>query len=108
MLIPAIVFVAVVLVVFAAYYALLARPEGQTQRALERRLTPAPPRSIRRDRGLLKESERLSDVPASITCSARSRRSPCRSQRWLGQSGLRWTVGTLLLLVGMWRRCLAT
>ena len=98
-MIPAIVFVAVAWFVFAAYYALLARPEGQTQRALERRLTPAAKHG---------EAVRLAERVRAPERGARAR-PPARSthetlpsplQRWLGQSGLRWTVGTLLLLSG--------
>ena len=100
MLIPAIVFVAVALVVFAAYYALLARPEGQTQRALERRLTPTAREAFDETVGLLKESERLSDVPVLDHLLGALTTVALPLQRWLSQSGLRWTVGTLLLLSG--------
>ncbi len=100
MLIPAIVFVAVALVVFVTYYALLARPEGQTQRALERRLTPTPREPFDETPGLLKESERLSDVPALDQLLGALTTIAVPLQRWLSQSGLRWTVGTLLLLSG--------
>jgi tight adherence protein B len=100
MLIPAIVFVAVALVVFGAYYALLARPEGETQRALERRLTPTPREKFDETVGLLKESERLSDVPALDHLLGALTTVAVPLQRWLSQSGLKWTVGTLLLLAG--------
>jgi tight adherence protein B len=100
--IPAIVFVAVLAVVFGAYWLLVVRPEEEQQRHLKKRL------NVKRDSvlkaatgGLLKEAERLSEMPLFNRLLSQSTRVSAPVQRMLTSAGLRMTVGTLLLLSGV-------
>lgn len=97
--IPAIVFVAVLAVVFGAYWVLVVRPEEEQQRHLKKRL------NVKRDSvlkaasgGLLKEAERLSEMPLFDRLLSQSTRVSAPLQRKLNSAGLKMTVGTLLLL----------
>lgn len=96
MSIPAVIFLTVLAVVFGVYWLLIVRPEDQQQRQLKKRL------NVKRDRvlgpGLLKQAERLSDVPIIDRILSQVGRVSAPLQRRLTQSGLKMTVGTLVLL----------
>jgi tight adherence protein B len=97
--IPAVVFVAVLAVVLAAYWLLVLRPEEEQQRHLKKRL------NVKRESllkgttgGLLKETERLSEMPVFDRLLTQFARVSAPLQRMLNSAGLKMTVGTLLLL----------
>jgi tight adherence protein B len=97
--IPAIVFVAVLAVVLATYWVLVVRPEEEHERHLKKRL------NVKRESvlqaatgGLLKETERLSEMPIFDRLLSQTGRVSAPLQRQLNSAGLKMTVGTLLLL----------
>jgi tight adherence protein B len=101
MLIPLITFAAVLVVALGTYWALIVRPEEQTQRALNRRLRGGKKDVLLQKRaGLLKEQQRLSELPLLERLLGHAMRVSGPLQRMLNQSGLSWTVGTLVLLSG--------
>lgn len=98
MSIPAIVFIAVLAVVLAVYWAVVVRPEEEQDRQLKKRL------SVKRESvlkattgGLLKETERLSEMPIFDRLLSQTSRISLPLQRQLSSAGLKMTVGTLLL-----------
>jgi tight adherence protein B len=99
MSIPAVVFVSVLAVVLAVYWLLVVLPEGQQQRRLHRRLT-VPRDSVLKDSsgGLLKQEERLSQMPMFDRILSQSSRVSGPLQRLLNAAGVKMTVGTLVLM----------
>ena len=100
MLIPAITFVAVLLVVLGTYWLLLGRQEQESQRLLRRRLrAPAFAKAARSS--LKKEAERLSAVPTLNALLLHRGALVEPLQRLIEQSGVRVTMGTILLGSGV-------
>ena len=102
MLIPFLTFLGVLAVSLGAYYALILRPEEASHRHLKRRLKVTPRERLQAAAmgGLLKEQERLSDLPILNTLLIQLQRVSIPLQRLINQSGVKMTVGTLLLLCG--------
>jgi tight adherence protein B len=96
MLSAVITFVAVLLVVFGTYWLLIARHDSEEQSALRRRLKAASVKPESRQ-NLLSRKKQLSDVPAVDAVLKRSRGLGVRLQRDIDLSGLRMTVGRLIL-----------
>jgi tight adherence protein B len=94
-------FLAVLAMVFVAYWLLVVNPEQSEQRALHRRMkagskavkssTPAPG-------GLVQEQKALSNLPAFDTILRETHGLTAPLQRMIDQSGLQLTLGSLLLL----------
>jgi len=91
----ALTFILVLSIVAGSYWALVLRPEQAEEAALHGRLKKAAPTGNLTK--LLKAPERLSDVGAFDRLLVRSGQVITPLQRMLEQSGLRMTVGTLLL-----------
>jgi tight adherence protein B len=97
--IPAIIFAVVIAVVLGTYWLLLVRPEEEQQRHLKKRL------NVKRDSllkdaagGILKQRDKLSDMPFLDQALSHATRVSDPLQRKLNSAGLKMTVGTLLLL----------
>src|SRR5690349_3479342 len=97
--VPAIVFIAVLAVSFGTYWLLIVRPEEEQQRALKKRL------NVKRDSllkdasaGLLKQTQKLSEMPFLDRLLSQATRISEPLQRRLNSTGMKMTVGTLLLL----------
>ena len=90
-------FVGVLGILLGAYWLFVVRPEGTADRALKRRLDPTG--SLRRPKraSLLKRVVPLSTVPAVERVLAQSSRLVVPLGQLIQHSGLRVTVGTLLL-----------
>ena len=88
-------------VVFAAflgtYWALLLRPEGRSQRDLERRLRPVKATRTAEAASLLRRIVPLSTVPSIDKYLSRSKSVAQPLERLINRSGLTLTVGQLLL-----------
>jgi len=96
--IPAIIFVVVVAVVLGTYWLLLVRPEEQQQRQLRKRLNVKRESALKGVTvGLLKEKERLSELPLLNRVLSQASRISDPLQRLISSSGVKITVGTLLL-----------
>ena len=96
MLIATLVFVGVWALFIAIYWLLVARPEQRATRALHQRLkTPAGPAIV--DLGLLKQVMPVSTVPILEQTLLRSRRLVSMAEDLVERSGLRVSVGQLLL-----------
>lgn len=100
MLIPFLTFLGVLAVSLGAYYLLILRPEEESQRQIKRRLRVTPRERLQAAAmgGLLKEQERLSNVAVLNQLLSQSQKISGPLQRLINQSGVRVTVGTLLLL----------
>jgi len=96
---PAIVFIAVLAVSFGTYWLLILRPEQEQQRALKKRLS-VKRESLLKDAGagLLKQTQKLSEMPFFDRLLSQTSRISEPLQRRLSSTGLKMTVGTLLLL----------
>src|SRR4051794_34643539 len=96
---PAIVFIAVLAVSFGTYWLLILRPEQEQQRALKKRLS-VKRESLLKDAsaGLLKQTQKLSEMPFFDRLLSQTSRISAPLQRRLSSTGLKMTVGTLLLL----------
>ena len=97
MTIVAVSFVGVLALVLGAYWLFVVRPEGTAERALKRRLDPRG--NVRRPRrdSLLTRVVPLSTVPAVEKVLAQSSKLVVPLGHLIQQSGLRVSVGTLLL-----------
>jgi tight adherence protein B len=98
-LIPAVIFGAVLLMVFAPYWLVVERPEAAARHALRSRLRRSP--SLQATPAELgKEVRRLSNIAAfnRILANRESLVGPLR--RMIDQSGLKVTVGTIVLTSG--------
>jgi tight adherence protein B len=93
-------FVVVVVVVLATYWALLVRPESQSQSLLKRRLktSSAAPTSQRQAK-VARDEERLSAVGPLNLVLERGARLSSPLQKLITQAGMRITVGTLVLAI---------
>jgi len=95
-LIPAVIFGAVLLIVFAPYWLVVERPEATARQALQKRLRKTP--SLQAGPADLgKQAARLSNIPAlnRLLANRESLVGPLR--RLIEQSGLKVTVGTIIL-----------
>ena len=91
-----ITFVLVLGIIGGSYWALVLRPEQIEEATLQGRLRRATPTG-NLSKALLKDPERLSDVGVFDRLLARSGQAVSPLQRMVEQSGLKITVGTLLL-----------
>jgi tight adherence protein B len=89
-------FVLVVGIIGGLYWAFVLRPEQAEEAALQGRLRKAAPAS-KLTKALLKDRERLSDLGVLDRLLARSGQLTVPLQRTIEQSGLKLTIGTLLL-----------
>ena len=90
-------FVLVVGIIGGSYWALVLRPEQVEEAALHGRIKKAAVAG-HLTKALFKEPERLSDVGVIDRLLARSGQAVTPLQRMIEQSGLKITVGTLLLV----------
>jgi tight adherence protein B len=99
MTLPAIVFVAVIGIVLLPYVFFVTRPEDHEKRSLKRRLknTAAAKRT---QLLLVKETERLSSLGPLDRLLGYAGRVVVPVQRLIEQSGLRWSVSTLIFACG--------
>lgn len=102
MLLPLIVFVVVMFVVFGAYWGFVLRDETAEQKALRKRLKAAGMRAGKSkfNAGYLQQAAKTSEVPFLDAMLARSRGISGRLQLLIDHSGLKLTVGRLLLMCG--------
>ena len=98
MLIPVLVFLGVLVAALGAYWLLIVKPEEQSQKDLKKRLRATPRERAALAAGLLKETPRLSHVDAIDRLLSATGNFAVPIQRLLDQSGLKLTVGALLLL----------
>ena len=89
------VFVAVLAIVFGAYWVAVVRPESGERRTLRQRLRQ--PRRVRLLAKLEKDKEKLSAVGSVDAVLVRWDRFSTPLQQMILQSGLQWTVGALVL-----------
>jgi tight adherence protein B len=94
-LIASSVFIVVLVTVYGAYWALVARPEQHEQRSVLKRLKTGK-RSIAAV-GLARGRERLSSVPIVENALVRLGNLMEPARRLLERSDVRWTLGTLVL-----------
>jgi tight adherence protein B len=97
MIAPILTFVMVVTVVLAAYWLLVERPERSEHNALLTRLEPKTKTTGAVRATLQKEAARLSSVPALNRLLSHRNSVVGPIQKLIEQSGVRITVGTLLL-----------
>jgi tight adherence protein B len=108
---PVLVFSLVLLTVFGAYWALVLRPEQAKETAVRARLTR--PKTAKAARvAVVKEIERLSNVPALNNLLAHRENLVAPLRRLIQQSGTKTTVGVVVLssalltmtglLIGQW------
>ena len=95
-LVVAAVFLAVLGIVFGAYWLLIVRPEQQESGAVRRRLRGTRPRIVKADIG--KADERLSTVSALDTVLTRWTGVSTPLKLMVERSGMQVTVGALVLL----------
>jgi tight adherence protein B len=102
MWVPVVTFVGVILLVFGAYWFLVAEPEAREQKSLKRRLKQEDPDRVRVSASvkLLKQEEPLSEIePLNTLLSGfGSALDPLRA--FVGNSGLPVTVGSFLMGTG--------
>lgn len=99
MFVLTVTFAVVFFTITGMYWVFVARPEHAAQQAVRDRLVPASAvRSMRL--GLLKDAERLSSVPSLNRFLVRRSTLVAPLQRFIGQSGVRMTVGVFLLSSG--------
>ena len=91
-------FLLVSAVVFLVYWLLAERSEGREQRALRRRLRAAPPRSVAVSGSFLKDAEPFSSLGPVNAVLTRAGGVTRPLQLLLAQAGLKWSVGSLLLI----------
>lgn len=94
--IPFIVFLAFVGIVLGCYWLFILQPEHQTERAVRARLKDKRPRLVSM-RGFMKAKERLSSITALNAVLGRRQQVVAPLTRLIEQSGLRLTVGSVLL-----------
>jgi tight adherence protein B len=90
------VFLAVLGLIFGPYWLFILRPEEGEDRALRRRLREQKPKS-RLSKTFVRTQERLSSLAPLDAVLARSQGVTGRLSKLIEQSGLRMTVGTLVL-----------
>jgi tight adherence protein B len=99
MTIPLLVFIGVLAIVLLPYQFFVTRPEGQSHRKLKRRLKNTV--AVKRAQlALVKETERLSSLGPLDRLLNYAGHAVAPAQRLIEQSGLRWSVGTLLVAYG--------
>jgi tight adherence protein B len=98
MLIPIFVFLGVLAAALGAYWLLIVKPEEQSQKDLKKRLRATPRERAAIAAGLLKETPRFSQVAAIDRLLAAAGQFWVPIQRLIDQSGMKLTVGALLLL----------
>jgi tight adherence protein B len=97
MLVPCFVFVGVLAIVLAPYWLIVVRPDGRERAALRARLRTSLSPSRTAGASLVREQDRLSSVPAVDAMLRRARAVTLPLRLLIEQSGLRLTVGGLLL-----------
>jgi tight adherence protein B len=102
-LIPIVTFVVILAAVLGPYWLLLERPEALEDSRLMRRLVGERKKTAMAVAGLLREKERLSNLALLDRVLARSSRLVQPMQQTIVQSGVRTTLGAILLMSG----CLA-
>ncbi len=97
MLLPALVFCIVLLLVLGSYWAFVRRPEQTREATVRRRL--ARPKAVTRlaPVALVKDYERLSNVPALNSLLARRGAIAAPLQRLIQQADVKTTVGVIVL-----------
>lgn len=93
-------FVLTLTLVLGVYWAFIVRPERQARNALWRRLK-SPSKVAKAQENLQKRVQQLSAVPAFDTLLSRGRAGLRPAELLIEQSGVRMTVGTLLLTSGL-------
>jgi tight adherence protein B len=94
-------FALVLLIIVGFYWVLVVRPETESQSRLHKRLKASVSHARAKQLGVLKEVERLSAVGPVNAALERLRGLSDPLQRLIEQSGLRLTVGTLILACGL-------
>jgi tight adherence protein B len=102
-LIPIATFVVILAAVLGPYWLLIERPEALEGTRLMRRLVGERKKTAIAVAGLLREKERLSNLDLLDRLLARSSRLVQPMQQTIAQSGMRTTLGAILLMSG----CLA-
>ena len=98
MLIVLLTFVLILSIVLGAYYAFVVRPErGETSRLLGRLATPKVTSQLLKPGDLERPADRLSDVQAIQAMLSRAKGFSGPIERLITQSGLKITVGTLVM-----------
>jgi tight adherence protein B len=101
MAIPVILFVVVAAIVLAVYWVLVVRPESEEQRRLRKRMKVRPTATTARATSeLLKQERPLSNIKVLNSVLGSSTRLSGSLGTVLEQSGLRITLGSLILLSG--------
>src|SRR5215470_367772 len=99
MMLPLIVFVAVLAIVLGAYLLFVVRPEDNEQRQLRKRLKDSARARVQKA-SLVKETEPLSSVGLIDAILQRTTAVVAPIQRLIEQSGKNLTVGSFLLASG--------
>jgi tight adherence protein B len=99
MMLPTLVFIAVLAIVLLPYVIFVTRPEDQSKQKLKRRLKSSTD-AKRAQLALIKETERLSSVGPLDRLLVYAGRVVEPTQRLIEQSGLQLNVGTLLFACG--------
>jgi tight adherence protein B len=97
MAIVALTFVVVLAIVLGAYFALVVRPESFERSTLLKRLGKTKSTGVVRSEQLERPAERLSDVRAMHAVLSRAKGLSGPLERLVTQSGLKITVGTLVM-----------
>lgn len=100
MLIPVLAFMLVLGIVLGMYWLFIVRPERATEAALRKRLVPTVKPAARVLKGIQREAERLSSVPALDRLLAARAGIVGPIGRLIEQSGVRTTVGVVVLSMG--------
>jgi tight adherence protein B len=100
MSIVAVVFIAVVAIVFGAYAVFVVRPEGDEQRQLRKRLRGDAARR-RAGAAIVKDEEHMSSVPLVDALLTRAADLVAPIQRLIDQSATKMTVGSFLFATGV-------
>jgi len=100
MLFPALAFTVVLVVIFGSYWIFVLRNETGEQKALRKRLKAAGIRLPRKNAEFLQTTQKMSEVPALDVLLGRYQRLSGSLQLVIDRSGLRVTVGRLLLMCG--------
>ena len=103
MLIPIITFVAVVAIVFGAYWFVVGQPETTEQEKLRRRLKAEDPLRLQKQVriGLLKEQQSFSTIHVLDTVLSQSGAMTHKVQALIDASGLNLTVASFLMLTAI-------
>src|SRR5262245_11490303 len=99
MMLPLVVFVAVLGIVLGAYFLFVVQPEDKEQRLLRKRLKDSARPRVQKT-SLVKEAEPLSSFGVLDALLQRARTVVAPIQRLIEQSGKSLTVGTFLLAIG--------